>query len=206
MAWQEKLLDRFDLSDDPFVQFNLWYQEADTLRSDDFDPDAVCLSTIDPNGYPDSRMVLLKGCGPGGFVFYTNTDSTKGQSLKLIPRAAMCFYWSPLRRQIRLSGTVIPGSEKEADDYFETRERRTQIGAWASQQSQPLADRERLESRYQQFAEKYHGQVIPRPSYWLGYKMIPSRIEFWQQRSHRLHDRFLYEKKAGTWEITRLYP
>jgi len=167
----------------------------------------MCLSTIDRDGFPDGRFVLLKGFDERGFVFYTNAESRKGLSLAECPRAALSFYWEPLQRQVRIQGVVEQVSGSEADEYFASRLRLSRIGAWASQQSRTLPERSVLLKRVREYQEKFRGKDIPRPPYWTGYRVLPLRVEFWQLRASRLHDRFLYERDAaGAWRITRIYP
>jgi pyridoxamine 5'-phosphate oxidase len=151
-------------------------------------------------------MVLLTGVGEDGFTFYTNFKSQKSRSLTADPRAALTVYWEKFRRQVRIQGTTEPVSDAEADAYFKTRSRDSQLGAWASAQSQPLADRETLERRFEEYDEKFADQEVPRPPFWSGYRLRPETIEFWIERPHRLHDRFLYTQKGERWEMARLYP
>lgn len=191
---------------DPFEQFRLWYADAQECKEIEM-PEACCLSTIDPDGYPNGRIVLMRGFDPRGFVFFTNIRSVKGQSLSQVPRAALTFYWSPLDRQIRIQGDVTLVTEAEADDYFRSRPRISRLGAWASSQSQPLESREVLEARLRQYEEQFAKDAdIPRPPYWTGYRVSPRKIEFWIERDYRLHDRFLYTRSDNGWVITRLYP
>jgi pyridoxamine 5'-phosphate oxidase len=194
-----------DLHHDPFVQFGLWFEDAKRLRSIEL-PEAACLSTIDTKGFPDGRMVLLKAFDEHGFVFYTNLESVKGRSLAREPRAALTFYWEKLKRQVRLQGATELVTDAEADAYWITRPRLAQLGAWASQQSRPLESNTVLLKRVGQYALKYFGRHVPRPSYWTGLRVIPAKIEFWQERPNRLHDRFLYTKSKTGWDIERLYP
>ena len=168
---------------------------------------AFCLSTLDLNGFPEGRMVLLKEFDAQGFVFYTNLHSAKGRSLAGHPRAAMTFHWPPLERQVRVQGNTELVSDAEADAYFHSRPRLSQLGAWASQQSRPLKSRFSLMREVVGFALKYPTGTIPRPPQWTGIRIKPLNIEFWQAGKNRLHDRFLYEKQSGgSWAITRLYP
>lgn len=189
---------------DPVIQFRLWFDEA--AASGIALPEAACLSTVSRNGEPEGRMILLKGADEYGFVFYTNLNSPKSQSLLAHPRASLTFYWEKLRRQVRLSGAVGKVTDAEADAYFHSRPRDSQIGAWASEQSTALDARATLEKRFEEFSRKYDGKDIPRPSHWSGYRIAPEKIEFWIERPNRLHDRFLYELKDGEWAVTRLYP
>lgn len=166
----------------------------------------MCVSTIDPQGYPDGRMVLLKEFDERGFVFYTNLNSIKGKSLKKLLRAALAFYWEPLKKQVRIQGKAEIVSDKEADAYWKTRPRLSQLGAWASKQSEPLSSRARLVAEVARLAAKYKFSPIPRPPFWTGVRVVPRKIEFWQGRANRLHDRFLYTKRGDRWRMHRLYP
>jgi len=186
--------------------FDAWYRRAKRCFWLEF-PDSMCLSTLDQDGFPDGRMVLLKAYDRRGFVFYTNGLSRKGRSLARLPRAGLTFYWEALQRQVRIQGGVESVSDAESDAYFSSRLRRSQIGAWASLQSQELESRKILEGRVKEFALRFRGQAVPRPPHWHGYRVVPHRIEFWRLRLNRLHDRFLYLKQPdGSWEIARLYP
>ncbi len=190
---------------DPFEQFALWYKATEKKLGAEA-AQTMTLSTLDVSGFPDGRMVLLKSYGPEGFVFYTNFNSPKGKALKATPRAALTFHWPAMKRQIRIQGTVSTVSDPEADDYFHSRPRLSQLGAWASQQSQPLDSRLTLVTRVAKLKLKYRGQEIPRPPYWSGFRVTPKQIEFWQAGLFRLHDRFLYTKQKSGWAITRLNP
>jgi pyridoxamine 5'-phosphate oxidase len=190
--------------DDPLALFAAWMAEAEA--SEPSDPNAMCLSTIDPGGTPSSRIVLLKGLDARGFVFYTNTQSRKGRALAAHPAAALNFHWKSLDRQVRVEGTVAPVSAEEADAYFATRGRGSRIGAWASEQSRPLASREELAQRVKEIDEKYAGMEIPRPPHWSGYRVAPTHMEFWHQGTHRLHARIVYEKEGGGWSRVMLNP
>ncbi len=204
--WSVKKLSEQTLLPDPFDQFAVWYKRATHCITLQF-PEALCLSTIGRDGYPEGRFVLLKGFDKSGFVFYTNSESRKGQSLESCPKAALSFYWEPLQRQVRIQGNVERISGEEADQYFRSRPRISRLGAWASQQSRPLESRGKLLERLAEFKRKFRGQEVPRPSYWIGYRVVPVRMEFWELRANRLHDRFQYEKNSsGSWEIKRLYP
>ena len=200
-----KPLDKKDLNPDPTDQFASWFEEATKTKSICL-PEAFCLSTTSPKGDPEGRMVLLKGFDSTGFVFYTNAHSAKGCSLKKEPRAALTFYWSELGKQIRIHGKTKRTSVDEADAYFATRPKESQIGAWASLQSEVLESRDILEKRFDEFSKKFEGQVVPRPPHWVGYCLVPHLFEFWQERPNRLHDRFCYQKIASGWTLTRLYP
>jgi pyridoxamine 5'-phosphate oxidase len=192
------------MSTDPFALFDEWLGEA--RASEPNDPEAMALATVAPDGQPAVRMVLLKGHGPAGFVFYTNQQSRKGHDLAATPRAALLFHWKSLRRQIRIEGAVEPVPQDEADAYFATRSRDSQLGAWASDQSRPLAARELFETRYREMIERFEGGDVPRPPHWSGYRVRPERIEFWLDRAHRLHERRLFESDGEGWSEGLLYP
>lgn len=190
----------------PIKQFALWFEGAKG-RSEIQLPEAMCLSTVSPDGEPEGRMVLLKGYDEsGGFVFYTNFDSPKSRALAQNPKAALTVYWEALRRQVRISGTVERVSDAEADDYFASRPRLSQIAAWASCQSAPLESREALEKEFAAVEKRFEDKPVPRPPFWGGYRLIPSRIEFWQERPNRLHDRHLYIRRGDRWEMMLLCP
>lgn len=191
---------------DPLAHFADWLRLARDKEPND--PNAMALATADASGMPDVRMVLLKDFDADGFVFYTNLDSQKGQQLAANPQAALCFHWKSLRRQVRLKGSISPVTEAEADAYFASRARDSRIGAWASTQSQPLEDRFALEKRVASFALKFGVGEVPRPPYWSGFRLAPLRIEFWQDKPFRLHDRLVFERAAAdaSWSTTKLYP
>lgn len=191
-------------SDDPFDLFGLWMQEAVTVEIND--PNAMSLATIDARGRPCVRIVLLKDFDREGFVFYTNTQSSKGDQLALNPVAGLCFHWKSLRRQVRIEGKVVPVSAQEADAYFPQRPRGSRIGAWASHQSRPLDQRKTLEERVTQFEQQYAGDDIPRPAHWSGYRIVPDYLEFWVDRPFRLHDRKTFTLVGQAWNIGRIYP
>jgi len=166
----------------------------------------MCVSTLDTDGFPDGRMVLLKEFDEHGFVFYTNLNSTKGRALKKTPKASLTFHWPPLERQVRIQGKIEFVTDAEADEYWRTRARLSQLGAWASKQSEVLSNCLILVKDVAKLALKYGTGPVPRPSYWTGIRVVPHKIEFWQGRPNRLHDRFLYTKKGSRWNIVRLYP
>ncbi len=194
------------LNPDPYVQFKEWHDQA-SKDNRIKDNDACFLSTVNLDGYPEGRVILLKGVSPKGFVFYTNSHSTKGKSLAKTPKASLVFYWDALGRQIRILGDVEQVTAAEADTYFATRSHMSQIGAWASQQSQPLINREHLMEEIKKYEAKFDGQPVARPPHWIGYRILPKTIEFWIDRPYRLHDRFIYTYQAdNTWKIHRLNP
>ncbi len=192
------------MTDDPFALFDAWFAEA--RLSEPNDPEAMALATADAAGRPAVRMVLLKGHGPNGFDFYTNGDSDKGRDLAANPAAALLFHWKSLRRQIRVEGPVELVEAAEADAYFASRGRESQLGAWASDQSRPLPTRETFEQRFAEAAARFDGRDVPRPPHWGGYRIIPKRIEFWIDRAHRLHERRLFTRAGGSWSEELLYP
>lgn len=189
---------------DPLMLFDEWL--ADAHESEPNDPNAVALATADKAGNPSVRMVLLKGYGPEGFVFYTNEQSAKAKDLEENPRAALLFHWKSLRRQVRIEGGVEPMPDEDSDAYFATRSRDSQLGAWASDQSRPLESRGVFEARYEKLKRKFEGQDVPRPPHWGGYRVIPERIEFWTDRPHRLHERIVYTRDGDSWTEGLLYP
>ena len=189
---------------DPFRHFSQWFAEAQ--GSEPADANAMTVATCTKDGVPSARMVLLKGWDADGFVFYTNKESRKGRELTENPRAALLFHWKPLGRQVRIDGTVQDATEAEADAYFASRARISRLGAWASIQSRPLADRALLERRLAEVEAKYPDETVPRPPYWSGYRVVPKRIEFWQEMPFRLHDRIVYTRNRGVWTVGRLFP
>jgi pyridoxamine 5'-phosphate oxidase len=193
------------MTSDPFALFDQWLAEA--RESEPNDPEAMALATADSDGLPSVRMVLLKGHGPAGFTFYTNAASRKGAELAANPNAALVFHWKSLRRQIRVEGAVEVVGGAEADSYYESRVRDSQLGAWASDQSRPLDRRATLEARFAAAAEKFAGQPVPRPPHWSGFRIVPKTIEFWSDGAHRLHERRLFVRdQAGGWSEGLLYP
>lgn len=195
----------FTTAEEPFRLFATWLEDA--TRSEINDPNGVALATVDSDGLPDVRMVLLKGFDEAGFVFYTNFESTKGQQILGNMKAAMCFHWKSLRRQVRLRGPVEIVSVAEADAYFASRPRGSRIGAWASKQSRPLESRFALEKAVAEYTARYAVGEIPRPPYWSGFRIVPKTIEFWHDRPFRLHDRLLFTRDGrDKWSKERLYP
>lgn len=189
---------------DPFTLFDEWL--ADAHASEINDPEAMALATADSSGHPSVRMVLLKGHGPEGFVFYTNEESEKGKQLAENPNAALLFHWKTLRRQVRIEGSVERVSDGEADAYFASRARDSQLGAWASDQSRPLDSRETFERRFEEIKRRFEGGAVSRPPHWGGFRVIPQRIEFWLDRPHRLHERRLFARDGDAWTEGLLYP
>jgi pyridoxamine 5'-phosphate oxidase len=201
----ERNLNENTVQDCPIMQFKLWFEEV--LQVEKIDPTAMVLSTVDEKGYPDSRVVLLKGLDEGTFIFYTNYQSTKSLQLAKTPYAALNFYWPLMARQVRIRGRVKRVSKKQSDAYFATRPMTSQLSAIASPQSQEIADRRSLEQALNELIVKQgQNNTIVRPSYWGGYMLIPDEIEFWQGRDNRLHDRIYYHKKKGKWVHCRLAP
>ena len=193
------------MSSNPFPLFDAWYAEA--RASELNDSKAMTLSTADAAGRPSSRMVLLKGHGRDGFVFYTNCESRKARAIAENPQVALLFHWKSLRRQIRIEGALAPVSDAESDAYFASRGRDSQLGAWASEQSRPLDTRDTFEAAFAAMTERFAGGDVPRPPHWGGYRVVPDRIEFWQDRAHRLHERRLFTPDAdGTWSEGLLFP
>lgn len=192
------------MADDPHLLFAAWLKEAEA--SEPNDPNAVALATVDADGRPSARMVLLKGHDQRGFVFYTNGESRKAAALAAHPVAALLFHWKSLRRQVRIEGAVTPVDAAESDAYFGSRGRDSQLGAWASDQSRPLDRRETFESRFEEMKARFDGGDVPRPPHWGGWRVTPERIEFWQDRAHRLHERRLFTATADGWSEGLLYP
>ncbi len=193
---------------DPFLLFDQWLNEA--KQSEPNDHNAMALTTVASNGQPSTRMVLLKGHSEDGFIFYTNLESRKAGEIYSTGKVALLFHWKSLRRQIRIEGTISPVDDTTADAYFASRSRNSQLGAWASDQSRPLADRETFEERFNSFEKKYPDKAVPRPPHWSGFLVNPQKIEFWMDREFRLHERWLFERddkcQGDTWSRGMLYP
>ena len=204
--YTQEILQESEVATDPWRQFEYWFQEA--LRAELPEPNAMFLSTVDTDGFPNGRVVLLKGLDEKGFVFYTNYSSKKGQELASNAMASLTFFWQELERQVRVRGRVERVSEAESDEYFASRPRGSQLGAWVSEQSTVIQSREVLEERTQAYEVRFADQNVPRPPHWGGYRVLPFEIEFWQGRPSRLHDRIRYrlDEPTGTWLIERLSP
>lgn len=192
------------MAQDPDALFDEWLAEARLAEPND--PTAMALATADGDGRPSVRMVLMKGHDARGFAFYTNLDSRKGGELAVNNRAALLFHWKSLRRQVRIEGPVEPVGEAEADAYFATRSRDSQLGAWASDQSRPLDSRAAFEARYTETRHRFEGKEVPRPPRWAGWRVVPERFEFWTDRDHRLHERRLFTRAGDGWSEGLLYP
>jgi len=192
------------MADDPFALFDDWYIKARETEIND--SNAMALATADAEGRPSVRMVLLKGHGPDGFIFYTNYEGRKGGELLANPHAALLFHWKSLRRQIRIEGPVTPVDDATADAYFATRLRDSQLGAWASDQSRPLPERSIFEQRFAEVEKLFADKPVPRPPHWSGFRVTPQRIEFWEDRDHRLHHRRVFTRTASGWDEGLLYP
>ena len=204
MTGNELITSDFTDQNEPFTLFASWLKDA--TASEVNDPNALALATVDEEGLPNVRMVLLKGFDSDGFVFYTNYESQKGRELLFAKKAAMCFHWKSLRRQVRVRGPVETVSDAEADEYYQSRPRGSRIGAWASQQSRPLESRFALEKAVAEYTAKFGLGDIPRPAHWSGFRLRPSSIEFWHDRKFRLHDRIEFRKAGDGWEKVRMYP
>lgn len=203
--YKKHSLDEKVVAKDPFEQFNAWFDEA--LNAKVIEPNAMTLSTVSPKGMPAGRIVLLKGVEDDGFVFFTNYQSDKGKELEENPQAALTFFWPELERQVRIQGIVTKISKEKSEAYFQSRPKGSQIGAWVSPQSTPIANRQILEDREKDLAAKYKDvEVLPKPEQWGGYILTPTALEFWQGRPSRLHDRILYTVKDKKWQINRLAP
>lgn len=199
-----KELSEASVSSNPFTQFSVWMNEV--VNSNLLDPNAMILVTASKEGFPSARTVLLKGFDERGFVFYTNYESAKAKDLDENPNAALLFLWVELERQVRISGKVEKISQADSEEYFSSRPRESQLGAWASKQSSVIESREVLETKYEEMKKRFESKEIPLPPFWGGYRVIPQRIEFWQGRESRLHDRICYTLDAGKWKIERLSP
>ncbi len=202
IIWNFQLSDNYP--DNPIILFSQWFAQASKLELKE--PAAATIATCTKNGVPSARILLLKHFDEQGFCFFTNLTSRKGQELHENPKAAICFFWDELLRQIRIEGTTEPVSEKEADDYFAKRDRGSQIGAWASKQSQIMASADDLPKRVKNITQQFEAQVIPRPPFWSGFRVRPHRMEFWQNGEFRLNTRIVYTHSNDGWEINRLYP
>ncbi len=193
-------------NNDPYALFSLWLAEAEVSEIND--PNAMCLATVDKDGYPDARMVLLKGLDSRGFAFFTNYESRKGRQILANPKATLCFHWKSLRRQVRITGDIERVSDAEADGYYNSRPKGSRIGAWASDQSRPLDSRATLVVKVAAVEAQYADtDIVPRPPHWSGFRVLPKRIEFWMDGEARLHDRYEFiPQQDGTWTSQRLYP
>lgn len=193
------------VNSDPILQFKIWFDEA--VQAKVLEPNAMTLSTISANGFPSSRIILLKGIEENGFSFYTNYNSRKAKEIAENPKVASNFFWPELERQVRIEGVIEKTSEEVSDIYFKSRPRGSQIGAWASPQSTLIEGRDILQDRFKEIEEQFAGKDVPRPKHWGGYIILPQKIEFWQGRASRLHDRILFtQKKDHSWVVSRLAP
>ena len=204
IQYETQGLDRADLLDDPVEQLRLWYAQAEQAGCTE--PNAMTLSTVGADGAPDSRIVLARGIDAHGITFFTNRESAKGREIAGDPRVSVVFAWLELHRQVRIRGTVTRADDAVSDAYFAGRPRASRIGAWASPQSQPIADRQDLDRRIAEVEERFAGADVPRPGHWGGFVVSIDRVEFWQGRPSRLHDRFVYERAGSGWDVRRLAP
>jgi pyridoxamine 5'-phosphate oxidase len=202
--YETRGLSEHEVVDDPIVQFERWF--ADARQGGIAEPNAMTLATAGPDGQPSARVVLLKGVDRRGLTFFTNLASRKSGELTANPRAALCFWWGPLHRQVRFEGTIERVEDAEADAYFASRPYGSQIGAWASHQSAVLADRAELEAAERRYGARFAEGDVPRPEFWGGFRLVPQQVEFWQGRSNRLHDRLRYRRSADRWQLERLAP
>ncbi len=198
------ILQRSSMDPDPIIQFRQWFDEALSVIGSS--ANTMTLATVDSTGQPSARIVLLKHIQQQGLVFYTNYQSRKGMEMKDHPKVGVNFFWEPMERQVRFTGEVEPVSPLKSDEYFRTRPRGSQLGAWASPQSETVPDRNYLETRLEEFKQRFEGREIPRPPHWGGYLLVPATVEFWQGRPNRLHDRLQYYREAGKWKLDRLAP
>jgi len=203
--YSKKKLNVNTMDKDPIVQFEHWLEEA--IEADLPEPTAMCLSTVDPHGQPSTRMVLLKGIRQGKLFFYTNYNSQKSKELEKNPRCSVTIYWPELERQVNITGSVNRVDNQTSDEYFQSRPWKSQVGAWASPQSEPINSRSVIMVNFARYSAKYLGQEVPRPPHWGGFTIYPQIINFWQGRPNRLHDRFKYTRQnSGTWRIERIAP
>lgn len=202
--YKQHTLNESDVLPNPIEQFGVWFEEA--LRAEVIEPNAMTLATVDDTGQPSARIMLLKGFTNNGFVFYTNYESRKGKALDVQPRAALVFFWPELERQVRIEGRIGKVSQHESNEYFQSRPFESRVGAWVSKQSTTIESRLTLEQRFAELMEQYHDGNVPLPPFWGGFLLQPTRIEFWQGRPSRLHDRILYTLENGEWQRSRLSP
>jgi|TARA_R110000868_G_scaffold121698_3_gene322651 pyridoxamine 5'-phosphate oxidase len=197
-------LDEAKVAEHPVTQFHAWFEHYRTTAPEE--PTVMTVASVDEHGQPWQRILLLKSYDDDGFVFFTNYESNKGRHFATNPKASLHFFWMKVERQVQIQGEVVPMSREEAQAYFHSRPRESQLGAWASQQSRPLASRSELETRFTQLSVEYQDKEVPLPDYWGGYRLVPSRMEFWQGGEHRLHDRVEYQLEREAWTIQRLNP